>query len=143
MQSRCGCSSLRRRAYESSRVCVSDSADIHSPDADPVRFPATCSVLVAVRCVQELVMPRRKKKFMLLRSMFGGRVIVVSRDWYDNATTISSRKPFRYDRKWKIMAQSDDESLLITMANLTDNHLRMRVDHTHEDEKGNLTNVRS
>jgi hypothetical protein len=88
-------------------------------------------------------MPRRKKKFMLLRSVFGGRVIVVSRHWYDNATTIPSRKPFRYDRNWKIMAQSDDESLLITMANLTDNHLRMRVNHTHEDEKGNITNVRS
>lgn len=86
-------------------------------------------------------MPRRKKKFMLLRSVFGGTVIVVSRHWYDNVTT--GRKAMRYDRKWKIMAQSDDESLLITMANLTDNHLRMRVNHTHEDEKGNITNVRS
>jgi hypothetical protein len=49
----------------------------------------------------------------------------------------------RYNRGWKIVAQSDDESMLITMANLTDNHLRTRVDNTHEDEKGNITNVRS
>ena len=88
-------------------------------------------------------MPRRKKRFMLLRSVFAGTLIVVSRDWYDNATKPSSGKPFRYDRKWKIMAQSDDESMLITMANLTDNYMRIRVNHTHEDEKGNLTNVRS
>ena len=88
-------------------------------------------------------MPRRKKKFMLLRSVYGGRVIVVSRDWYDTAHTPGSIGGMRYDRRWKIMAQSDDESMLITMANLTDNHMRMRVDHTHEDEKGNLTNVRS
>ena len=88
-------------------------------------------------------MPRRKKKFMLLRSVFGGRVIVVSRHWYDNAYVPQGGKPFRYDRRWTIMVQSDDESMLITMANLTDNHLRVRVDHTHEDEKGNLTNVRS
>ena len=87
-------------------------------------------------------MPRRKKKFMLLRSVYGGRVIVVNRDWYDNAY-VPGKEGMRYDRRWKIMAQSDDESMLITMANLTDNHMRMRVDHTHEDEKGNLTNVRS
>lgn len=86
-------------------------------------------------------MPRRKKKFMLLRSVFAGTLIVVGRDWYDNATK-SSGRPFRYDRNWKIMAQSDDESMLITMANLTDNYMRIRVDHTHEDEKGNITNVR-
>jgi hypothetical protein len=86
-------------------------------------------------------MPRRKKNFMLLRSTRSIRVIVVSRYWYDNAMT--GRKAMRYNRAWKIMAQSDDESLLITMANLTDNHLRTRVDHTHEDEKGNITNVRS
>lgn len=81
-------------------------------------------------------MPRRKKKFMLLKNKLRGRVIVISRHWYDGAS-------MRYDRRWKIMVQSDDESMLITMANLTDNHLRTRVDHTHEDEKGNITNVRS
>lgn len=86
-------------------------------------------------------MPRRKKRFMLLKSKFGGRVIVVSRQWYDSAKT--GRKALRYDRNWKIMAQSDDESLLKTMADLTDNHMRMRVEHTYEDEKGNITNVRS
>lgn len=87
-------------------------------------------------------MPRRKKRFMLLRSVFKGTVIVVSRHWYDTAYVPQGGKPMRYDRTWKIMAQSDDESMLITMANLTDNYMRMRVDHTHEDEKGNLTNVR-
>ncbi len=68
-------------------------------------------------------------------------MIVVSRHWYDSAK--SGGKALRYDRRWKIMAQSDDESLLITMADLTDNHMRMRVEHTYEDEKGNITNVRS
>jgi hypothetical protein len=81
-------------------------------------------------------MPRRKKKFMLLKGKFNGRVIVISRHWYDGAG-------MRNNRNWKIMVQSDDESMLLTMANLTDNHMRMRVDHTHEDEKGNITNVRS
>jgi hypothetical protein len=81
-------------------------------------------------------MPRRKKKFMLLKSKFNSRVIVVSRQWYDRAG-------MRYNRNWKIVVQSDDESMLITMADLTDNHLRTRVNHTHEDEKGNITNVRS
>ena len=86
-------------------------------------------------------MPRRKKKFMLLKSKFKGRLIVVSRQWYDSAKT--GRKALRYDRNWKIVVQSDDQSMLITMADLTDNHMRLRVDHTHEDEKGNITNVRS
>ena len=86
-------------------------------------------------------MPRRKKRFMLLKGKHSGNLIVVSRHWYDNVTT--GRKAFRYDRNWKIMAQSDDESLLKTMADLTDNHMRMRVEHTYEDEKGNITNVRS
>ena len=87
-------------------------------------------------------MPRRKKKFLMLKSNHG-RVIVVSRIWYDNATTPIRHSPMRYDRRWKIMAQHDDESMLITMANLTDNHMRVKVDYTHEDEKGNITNVRS
>jgi hypothetical protein len=86
-------------------------------------------------------MPRRKKKFMLLKGAYG-RLIVVSRHWYDTVRT-PGLGGMRYDRRWKIMAQSDDESLLITMANLTDNHLRTKVEHTYEDEKGNITNVRS
>ena len=86
-------------------------------------------------------MPRRKKKYMLLRSTRSIRVIVVSRYWYDNAMT--GRKAMRYNRAWKIMAQHDDESVLITMADLTDKHVRTRVVHTYEDEKGNITNVRS
>lgn len=86
-------------------------------------------------------MPRRKKKYMLLKSKYSARVIVVSRQWYDTATT--GRYAMRYDRNWKIMAQSDDESMLITMAKLSDNYLGIAVNHTHEDEKGNITNVRS
>ena len=69
-------------------------------------------------------------------------MIVVSRHWYDTART-PGIGGMRYDRRWKIMAQSDDESLLTTMADLTDNHMRTRVVHTYEDEKGNITNVRS
>ena len=86
-------------------------------------------------------MPRRKKRFLMLKGKHTGNLIVVSRHWYDNAMT--GRKAMRYDRRWKIMAQSDDESMLITMANLTDKHVRTRVVHTYEDEKGNITNVRS
>jgi hypothetical protein len=88
-------------------------------------------------------MPRRKKKFLMLKGKHTGNLIVVSRHWYDNVHTPGSLGGMRYDRRWKIMAQHDDESVLITMADLTDNHLRTRVDHTHEDEKGNITNVRS
>jgi len=86
-------------------------------------------------------MPRRKKRFMLLKGKRTGNLIVVSRHWYDNVTT--GLKGMRYDRRWKIMAQSDDESMLVTMAKLTDKHVFTRVEHTYEDEKGNITNVRS
>ena len=83
-------------------------------------------------------MPRRKKRFMLLRGYLG-HFIVVSRHWYD---TVPGKKAMRYDRRWKIVAQSDDESMLITMAKLSDKYAGMQVNHTHEDEKGNITNVR-
>ena len=88
-------------------------------------------------------MPRRKKNYMLLRGKRTGNLIVVSRHWYDNVLTPGSLGGMRYDRMWKIMAQHDDESMLITMADLTDKHVRTRVVHTYEDEKGNITNVRS
>jgi hypothetical protein len=86
-------------------------------------------------------MPRRKKRFMLLKGAYG-RLIVVSRHWYDTVRT-PGLGGMRYDRRWKIMAQHDDESMLITMAKLSDNYVGMQVNHTHEDEKGNITNVRS
>lgn len=88
-------------------------------------------------------MPRRKKNYLLLKSKFQGKLIVVSRQWYDTIRTLGATTGMRYNRNWKIMAQSDDQSLLITMADLTDNHMRLRVEHTYEDEKGNITNVRS
>jgi hypothetical protein len=87
-------------------------------------------------------MPRRKKRFLMLKSRFGGNLIVVSRYWYDTART-PELGGMRYNRRWKIMAQHDDESVLITMAKLGDNYVGMQVNHTHEDEKGNITNVRS
>lgn len=87
-------------------------------------------------------MPRRKKKFMLLRGK-GGNLIVVSRDWYDHARSLSKNMSLRYDRGWKIVTQSDDEEMLITMANLTDKYVGMTVNHTHEDAEGNITNVRN
>jgi len=68
---------------------------------------------------------RRKKKYLLLLSK-GGTLIVGSRKWYDE-------KRIRYERRWKIVMQSDDESMLTTMASLTDKHLVMRVEHTIEE----------
>jgi hypothetical protein len=68
---------------------------------------------------------RRKKKYLLLLSK-GGTLIVGSREWYDE-------KRIRYERRWKIVMQSDDESMLTTMASLTDKHLVMRVEHIIEE----------
>ena len=83
-------------------------------------------------------MPRRKKKFMLLRG-YSGRFVVVERRWYDY-TGIAK---LRGDRKqWWIVAQSDDPVMLEKMAGLTGKHLKMFVNHTHE-ENGEVTNVRS
>lgn len=80
--------------------------------------------------------PRRKKKYLLLLST-GGTLIVGSRLWYD-------QKRVRYDRRWKIVTQSDDESMLMSMASLTDNHLRMEVNHTTEIiTTERVTNVRN
>jgi hypothetical protein len=69
--------------------------------------------------------PRRKKKYMLLLSK-GGTLIVGSRKWYDE-------KRMRYNRRWKIVTQSDDEKLLTTMASLSDRHLGMSVINTIEE----------
>ena len=70
--------------------------------------------------------PRRKKKYLLLRGNISGVFVVCERTWYDH-------KLMRYDRGWKIVAQSDDESMLTTMAMLTDKHLGMTVINTIEE----------
>ena len=75
-------------------------------------------------------MPRRKKKFMLLRSEYGS-FIVVERKWYDY-TGIAK---LRGDRKqWWIAAQSNDRVMLEKMAGLTGKHLKMEVNHVHEQD---------
>ena len=83
-------------------------------------------------------MPRRKKKYMLLRG-YSGRFIVVEREWYDRKGIAKQRG----DRKqWWIVTQSDDLGAMSAMAGLTGKYMKMEVNHTHEDEKGNITNVR-
>lgn len=52
--------------------------------------------------------------YMLLRG-FSGNFIVVSRSWYDSVGLVKQR-----GRVWKIAAQSDDQSVLVHMAKLTD-----------------------
>jgi hypothetical protein len=84
-------------------------------------------------------MPRRKKKYMLLRGKFGS-FIVVERRWYDYTDIAKQRGEAKV---WWIVAESDDHGALQKMAELTDDEVSMMVKHTYEDEKGNLTNVRS
>ena len=50
-------------------------------------------------------MPRRKKKFMLLRGKASGSLLVVERRWYDFAEI--GRKRGR-NQIWVIATQSDD-----------------------------------
>lgn len=69
-------------------------------------------------------MPRRKKKYMLLRGQFGS-FIVVERKWYDY--TGISRK-----RMWKIVRESDDHAMLQAMAKLTEKYVKMEVIATTE-----------
>ena len=70
-------------------------------------------------------MPRRKKKYMLLRGKFGN-FIVVERRWYDY-TGIARQ---RGDRKiWWIVAESDDHGAMQAMASLTDKYVKMQVSH--------------
>lgn len=83
-------------------------------------------------------MPRRKKTWMLLRNG-RGVFIVVERRWYDYVGIAKQRG----DRKtWWIVAESDDHGAMQAMASLTDKYLKLRVNHTHE-ENGVITNVRS
>ena len=82
-------------------------------------------------------MPRRKKKYMLLRGR-SGSFIVVERRWYDYVGIAKQRG----ERKiWWIVAQSDDHGAMQAMAGLTGKFLELKVNHTHE-ENGEITNVR-
>lgn len=80
-------------------------------------------------------MPRRKKKYMLLRGKFGS-FIVVERRWYDFAGLSKKRG---HKHVWTIVAESDDHGALQKMAELTGDEVSMLVKHTYEEE---LTNVR-
>ena len=70
-------------------------------------------------------MPRRKKKYMLLRSR-NGNFIVVERRWYDFVGIARQRGSNKY---WWIAAESDDHGAMQAMASLTDRHLKMEVNH--------------
>ena len=82
-------------------------------------------------------MPRRKKKWMLLRGKFGN-FIVVERRWYDYTGIAKKRGS---NKTWWIVAESDDHGAMQAMARLSGKHLNMKVNHTHE-ENGEVTNVR-
>jgi len=73
-------------------------------------------------------MPRRKKKFMLLRGKHG-HFIVVERRWYDFTGIASARGN---NKAWWIVAESDDHGAMQAMASLTDKHLKMEVNHETE-----------
>ena len=73
-------------------------------------------------------MPRRKKKFILLRG-FSGNYIVVERKWYD----FTGIGRVRGDRKqWWIVAESDDHGAMQAMAGLTDKYIKMEINHATE-----------
>jgi len=74
------------------------------------------------------MMPRRKKKWMLLRGKFGD-FIVVERRWYD-FTGIAKR--YGKHKIWWIAAESDDHGAMQAMASLTDKHIKMEVNHVEE-----------
>lgn len=85
-------------------------------------------------------MPRRKKKWMLLRGR-NGHFIVVERRWYDY-TGIAKARGFR--KSWWIVAESDDHGAMQAMASLTDKYLKMEVNHETEIiTTERVTNVRS
>jgi hypothetical protein len=56
-------------------------------------------------------MPSRKKMFVLLRGVLSGKLIVGSRAWYE-------RERVAKGRLWKLMHQSNDETVLFQMAKL-------------------------
>ena len=110
---------------DTSRVLFYGCADIPSEGVEPLCRFGTCGDLL-MRChIQGVVMPRRKKKFMLLRG-YSGRFVVVERRWYDYVGIAK----LRGDRKqWWIVAESDDHGAMSAMAELTGKHLKMEVNH--------------
>ncbi len=121
---------------DTSRVLFYGYADIPSEVIEPLCRFGTCGD-VAMRCyLQGVVMPRRKKKYMLLRGKFGS-FIVVERRWYDYTGIAKKRGS---SKAWWIVAESDDHGALQKMAELTGDEVSMLVKHTYEEE---LTNVRT
>ena len=85
-------------------------------------------------------MPRRKKKWMLLRGR-SGSFIVVERRWYDYAEIAKRRGN---EKAWWIVAESDDHGAMQAMASLTDKYLKMEVNHeTNIITTERVTDVRS
>ena len=75
-------------------------------------------------------MPRRKKKYILLRG-YSGRFIVAGREWYDRKGIAKQRG----DRKqWWIVAESNDHGAMSAMAGLTGKYRKMEVNHEHEQD---------
>jgi hypothetical protein len=70
-------------------------------------------------------MPRRKKKWMLLRGK-SGFFIVVERRWYDYTGIAKDRGN---SKTWWIVAESDDHGAMQAMASLTDKYMKMEVNH--------------
>ena len=73
-------------------------------------------------------MPRRKKKWMLLRSKHGS-FIVVERRWYDFTGIASARGN---NKAWWIVAESDDHGAMQAMAGLSGKFLKMEVNHEQD-----------
>jgi hypothetical protein len=73
-------------------------------------------------------MPRRKKKFILLRGKMGN-FIVVERRWYDFAGIARVQGKHKM---WWIVAESNDHGAMQAMASLTDKHVKMEVNHEQD-----------
>jgi hypothetical protein len=56
-------------------------------------------------------MPSRKKAFVLLRGGISGKLIVGTRSWYEINEVAK-------DRRWKLVAQHNDQVVLLKMAEL-------------------------
>lgn len=82
-------------------------------------------------------MPRRKKKWMLLRG-HSGKFIVVERRWYDYVGIAKQRGALK---RWWIVAESNDHGAMQAMASLTDNYVKMEVNHTYDDEAVKVVDV--
>jgi len=70
-------------------------------------------------------MPRRKKKWMLLRGKFGN-FIVVERSWSESKGLGKRRGS---NQMWLIAAESDDHGAMQAMALLTDRYIAMKISH--------------